>query len=47
MQHLEHALDELVQLSTGREHRPELGGDAIVVDARERPIRTALRRCAP
>jgi hypothetical protein len=22
MQHLEHALDELVQLSTGREHRP-------------------------
>ena len=34
MQHrLERALDELVQLNPGRDHRPHIGGDAIVVEA--------------
>ena len=33
MQQLERALDELVQLNLGRDHRPHLGGDAIVVEA--------------
>jgi ABC-2 type transport system ATP-binding protein len=34
MQHrLERALDELVQLDPGRDHRPHIGGDAILVEA--------------
>ncbi|MGH2947832.1 MAG: ABC transporter ATP-binding protein [Solirubrobacteraceae bacterium] len=33
MEHLEHLLDELVQLNPGGDHRPHLAGDAIVVEA--------------
>jgi ABC-2 type transport system ATP-binding protein len=34
MQHrFERALDELVQLNRGRDHRPHIGGDAILVEA--------------
>ena len=34
MQHrFEHVLDELVQLNPARDHLPDLGGDAIIVDA--------------
>jgi ABC-type multidrug transport system ATPase subunit len=33
MQHLERALDELVRLNPDRDHRRDLGGEAIVVEA--------------